>query len=61
MGITIDSTGSKPRALIEGELSIMTVAQEQDRLLGLLNYPSVVVTLDAITLLDGCGAYSGRS
>ncbi|MGL4846239.1 MAG: STAS domain-containing protein [Aeromonas veronii] len=56
MGITIDSTGSKPRVVIEGELSIMTVAQEQDSLLGLLNYPSVVVTLDAITLLDGCGA-----
>lgn len=56
MGITVDSTGAKPRAVIEGELSIMTVAQEQDGLLSLLNYPSVVVALDAITLLDGCGA-----
>lgn len=56
MSITVDSTGAKARAVIEGELSIMTVTQEQDSLLGLLNYPSVVVTLDAITLLDGCGA-----
>jgi anti-anti-sigma regulatory factor len=56
MGITIENTGIKPCAVIEGELSIMTVAQEQDSLLSLLNYPSVVVVLDAITLLDGCGA-----
>ncbi|MGL5501148.1 MAG: STAS domain-containing protein [Plesiomonas shigelloides] len=56
MGITIDSSGVKTCAVIEGELSIMTVAQEQDSLLGLLNYPSVVVSLEAITLLDGCGA-----
>jgi len=45
-----------PTAILRGEFTVMTVADLQDDLFGLLNFPVALLDLSQLEALDSCGA-----
>lgn len=56
MSFELDIIHAPPTAILTGEFTVMTVAELQDDLFGLLNFPVALLDLSQLEALDSCGA-----